>query len=463
MLDYPALLDLATYTLHPLGAADSFLVGRVESADVCLIDPACSRQHFRILRRNGLYHVEALNSANPTYHNGQPVTKTEPVEHGAVLQAGPARFQFLLRPPGGEAARTTAVTAAVAASPVAAAPSAFAPSSPSRRRRRALLLLVGCVGVPLVAVVIALGALLRQDNPKAEPASPDGRADSPPAAPAPPPDPRIEIVRPNVDRGVDFLKAKVADLTPEKVSSPDPAGRFSAPEFIPGLAGLIGLTLLECDTPANDPAVVRCAEIIRASAPGLSKTYCLSAALFFLNRLDESRPLDEQDGKLVRTFALRIIAGQNSYGIWSYGGVVMTADQEANFLAALKQGGYKPNGPFTGALSISNTQFALLALWGSRKHGVPVREPLLAAAAYFHANQFPDGHWLYPNCGLTASSTSAGLIALAVEKALLEDTEFVVTAQTPDNAKKKAAVDKALKYLAKTIGRKKEDPGGSVG
>ena len=171
MLDYPALLDLATYTLHPLGAADSFLVGRVESADVCLIDPACSREHFRILRRDGQYHVEALNSANPTYHNGQSVTKTEPVEHGAVLQAGPARFQFLLRPPGGDAARTTAVTAAVAASPVAAAPSAFAPSSPSRRRRRALLLLVGCVGVPLVAVVIALGA--------ASPGQPQGRAGVP--------------------------------------------------------------------------------------------------------------------------------------------------------------------------------------------------------------------------------------------------------------------------------------------
>jgi ABC-type multidrug transport system ATPase subunit/pSer/pThr/pTyr-binding forkhead associated (FHA) protein len=100
MLTYPALLDLATQTPRPLGVSESFLVGRSETADVCVLDPTCSRHHFRILRRAGRHHVEPLNSVNPTYLNGQPVTRPVPLEHGAVLQAGRTRFQFLLRPAG---------------------------------------------------------------------------------------------------------------------------------------------------------------------------------------------------------------------------------------------------------------------------------------------------------------------------------------------------------------------------
>jgi ABC-type multidrug transport system ATPase subunit/pSer/pThr/pTyr-binding forkhead associated (FHA) protein len=96
MHDYPALLDLIKQTLHPLGGSESFLVGRNETADVPVLDPSCSRHHFRIARRQGRHFVESLNEKNPTYLNGHPVAKSEPVEHGALLQAGQTRFQFLL-------------------------------------------------------------------------------------------------------------------------------------------------------------------------------------------------------------------------------------------------------------------------------------------------------------------------------------------------------------------------------
>ncbi|HWG44796.1 MAG TPA: FHA domain-containing protein [Gemmataceae bacterium] len=99
MLTYPALLDLTTKKLHPVGGSESFLVGRNETADVCVFDPTCSRHHFRIVRREGRHHIEPLNSTNPTFHNGQPVTKSETIDHGALLQAGQTRFQFLIRPP----------------------------------------------------------------------------------------------------------------------------------------------------------------------------------------------------------------------------------------------------------------------------------------------------------------------------------------------------------------------------
>ena len=108
MNNYPALLDLATQKLHSLGASESFLVGRNETADVCVLDVTCSRHHFRIVRCDGQFNVEALNSTNPTYRNGEPVTKTEPLEHGTVLQAGQTRFQFLQRP-GGDATNKKAV------------------------------------------------------------------------------------------------------------------------------------------------------------------------------------------------------------------------------------------------------------------------------------------------------------------------------------------------------------------
>lgn len=258
----------------------------------------------------------------------------------------------------------------------------------------------------------------------------------------PPPDPRIKIVQPAVDKGVAYLKTQVPDLTGLRC----------------GYVGLNGLTLLECGVPADDPAILRFAEIIRAAAPGMNQTYDLSASLFFLNRWDESRPLDEKDRKMARSLALRLIAGQLSSGIWSYGGVVMTPEQEAKLVASLQEGTYKPNGPIQVAPSMSNTQFAMLAVWGARRHGVPVHAPLLDLAAYFHANQQSNGCWEYPGNGLKATSTCAGLISLAIEVALLEDKVVKPSLRQPDSTKKKADADKAFEFVGKTIGRKITDP-----
>ncbi len=123
MLDYPALLDLATQTLHPIGVAASFLVGRNETADICVLDVTCSRHHFRVVRRDGRYYVEPLNSMNPTYANSQPVAKSEPMEHGAILQAGNSRFQFLLQPAGNSTTNRAAQAPTESISKTVAVPS----------------------------------------------------------------------------------------------------------------------------------------------------------------------------------------------------------------------------------------------------------------------------------------------------------------------------------------------------
>jgi hypothetical protein len=185
--------------------------------------------------------------------------------------------------------------------------------------------------------------------------------------------------------------------------------------------------------------------------------------LFFLNRWNESRPLEEKDRNLAKSFALRIIAGQLISGVWYYDGILLTPEKEAELLASLKAGTYKPSSSHS-SYSISNTQFAILALWGARKHGVAVRAPLLAMIDHFNQKQFGDGHWIYspenPDV-LWTTSTCTGLIALALEKALLQDKEFVRQRQPSDPGKKKADLANAFAYLGKSIGRKLGDPGGA--
>jgi ABC-type multidrug transport system ATPase subunit/ABC-type multidrug transport system permease subunit len=127
--NYPALVDQATQTLYPLRSAESFLVGRNETADLCVLDPRCSRHHFRVVKVEGQYFVEPLAPHNPTFCNGRPVTKRQPLEHEAVLQAGQTCFQFLLRPLTETGARKAAARAAAPASFETIMASAAAPAA----------------------------------------------------------------------------------------------------------------------------------------------------------------------------------------------------------------------------------------------------------------------------------------------------------------------------------------------
>jgi hypothetical protein len=228
--------------------------------------------------------------------------------------------------------------------------------------------------------------------------------------------------------------------------------------------GLIGLTLLECGAGADDPDVLDIAEELRKAGPSLRKTYAISAVLFFFNRWNAARPLAEADSKLARSLGLRLCAGQIELGVWRYDCPNLTAEQEQDLLAKLEAGSPPPGAP-GGFYSMSNSQFAMLALWGARKHGLPVRETLLRAAAHFHRSQFPDGHWIYDNAYnpgvLWTTATAAGLMALAMEKALLEDSEFQRTGPAVKAPEKRADVAKAFEFVGRSVGRKKGDPGGA--
>jgi squalene cyclase len=80
-----------------------------------------------------------------------------------------------------------------------------------------------------------------------------------------------------------------------------------------GSTALVALTLLECDTPIDDPAIRKAASYLRLSSVNLGHTYSLALCILFFDRLGEA-----DDENLIRTLAKRLVAGQNAYGGWSY-------------------------------------------------------------------------------------------------------------------------------------------------
>src|SRR5581483_9857726 len=80
-----------------------------------------------------------------------------------------------------------------------------------------------------------------------------------------------------------------------------------------GHAALCGLALLESKMPANDPAVQKAAAYVRGNVLSLNQTYDLSLAILFLDRLG-----DPNDQRLIQVMALRLVAGQNTAGGWTY-------------------------------------------------------------------------------------------------------------------------------------------------
>jgi pSer/pThr/pTyr-binding forkhead associated (FHA) protein len=68
------------------------LLGRDISCDVCLDDPLVSSEHALVLKSNGSYILEDLNSRNGTSVNGEAVQKSR-LKNGAEISIG----NFILR------------------------------------------------------------------------------------------------------------------------------------------------------------------------------------------------------------------------------------------------------------------------------------------------------------------------------------------------------------------------------
>jgi hypothetical protein len=250
-----------------------------------------------------------------------------------------------------------------------------------------------------------------------------------------------------IDRGVAYLKT---------LQRPD--GTWPRIEI--GATALAGLTLLECQVPADDPAVRKAAQAVRAAAISMRHTYSISLSLLFLDRLG-----DPADVPLIESLAVRLLAGQNSTGGWTYHCPALSDSENRRLTALLKKRTElvaRTEAPEPGRArrtardlpeairdqlrlineeaarparappqgdDNSNTQFATLALWVARRHGIPIDQAAARLDRRFRMAQNPDGGWGYKSGtlgaterqGSTPPMTCAGLLGLAVAQGVAEE------------------------------------------
>jgi hypothetical protein len=266
-----------------------------------------------------------------------------------------------------------------------------------------------------------------------------------------------------------------------------------------GATALAGLTLLECDQPTDDPAIQKAAAAVRNASVELDSTYSLSLCILFLDRLG-----DLDDVPLIESMTVRLLAGQNGSGGWSYKCPKIGRTEVVRLSTVVKDKAEKkppdkgdstkadPNtkkelrkpsaeiqtqieslnhgrlarlapafaGEGGGGSDNSNTQFAILGLWVSRRHGMPVERALGRVDRRFRASQNADGGWGYqPHSGETSDSsaamTCAGLLGLAAGHAatttILKARDANKDKETADDAPKEKPAGRDLSRDARVL------------
>lgn len=158
-----------------------------------------------------------------------------------------------------------------------------------------------------------------------------------------------------------------------------------------GETALAGMALLAGRRPASDPAVLAAAAAVRERAADEWSTYDTALAIMFLDRLALPR-----DSDLLGRLGQRLAGGQGGDGAWTY--------------SLQRGGGYGGDN--------SNTQFAAIASWVSRRHGVGNDAMLQRLDQYFRGSfDHAAGGWGYsPGFGATPTMTCAGLVGIAIPK-----------------------------------------------
>jgi hypothetical protein len=301
-------------------------------------------------------------------------------------------------------------------------------------------------------------------------------------------------VRQAIQRGVAYLRQLQHQGTWSYVKE-----RIDKQSETIGMTALAALTLLECGVKASDPAVRKAAAAVRPVTVELTHTYSLALAIMFLDRLG-----DPEDVTLIESMAVRLLAGQSRQGSWTYHCPAVSpaearrlakhVKQHAELIAKgklPKQARKKrrtardlPPAIVAQLVQInrqglrywngddnSNTQFANLALWIARRHGLPVDGALERVRSHYRATQWPSGGWTYSRQvggratpilgGLakgnvpTAAMTCAGLLGLAVgEGAALERARRKnPDRKNPRKLEKDKFIAKGLTALSACIGK----------
>jgi hypothetical protein len=238
-------------------------------------------------------------------------------------------------------------------------------------------------------------------------------------------------------------------------------------------AALPALTLLECGVPESDPIVQKAARFVREKAPIMrtgTDTYQRSLAILFLDRLG-----DPQDRELIQYLALGLIAGQrpDDHG-WGYGCPLLDRQATTKLLTLLRdekqtleqwqQDALKIVAFSPGETDNSNSQFAILALWVSRRHGVPIERTIERVEKRFSTTQVVskddgmdvDGSWPYKanqhHVSEWPTMTCAGLLGMAVAQGLAAERK------DKDRAleERSSRIRRGLAVLGRSIDRPEE-------
>jgi len=69
---------------------NEIVIGRAQTANVCVLDSGVSRHHARLLKTRKSYMLQDMGSANGTYVGGQPVIAEKELADGDIIQLGPS-------------------------------------------------------------------------------------------------------------------------------------------------------------------------------------------------------------------------------------------------------------------------------------------------------------------------------------------------------------------------------------
>ena len=183
-------------------------------------------------------------------------------------------------------------------------------------------------GATDINIEIVPPAPMPADDARPE-AMPDKMPDMPEPAPLPKdglikdwlPKKEQAMVDESVRRGVAYLKKSQAADGSWGGNGGHPVGATAPP----------ALALLECGVPPNDPAIRRAAGYLRKWVPSLNRTYETSLCILFFDRLRTA-----EDRPRIVTLSLRLLAGQQEDGGWSYTCPPLNRTDEANLLVALR-------------------------------------------------------------------------------------------------------------------------------
>lgn len=74
---------------------DELSLGRSSSNDIVIKDPFISKKHFKILKDEGEFFIEDLNSSNGTYVNGDKIGDVVVLKNNDLIKTGDLEFIFL--------------------------------------------------------------------------------------------------------------------------------------------------------------------------------------------------------------------------------------------------------------------------------------------------------------------------------------------------------------------------------